>query len=203
MPAFPEIHRAFAAYQPELVTDSSNPQAAVAVVLRERSATTEVLFIERSQRDDDPWSGHMAFPGGHVEASDANSNEAAERETEEEVGLSLEGAELIGRLDDQSGGPAASPLVISAFVYKVEETPPLAPNYEVREAFWFPVPALLERERRVEHPPVPVNGNRYPGILVGEPGRHVVWGVTLRFVEGFLRIAGRPLPERPWPKWTG
>jgi hypothetical protein len=30
----------------------------------------------------------------------------------------------------------------------------------------------------------------YPGILVGDPDRHVVWGLTYRFVEMFRSVAG-------------
>ena len=70
---------------------AEHQQAAVAVVLREGDSGSEILFIERSTREDDPWSGHMAFPGGRVEAADANTRAAAERETLEEVGVSLAG----------------------------------------------------------------------------------------------------------------
>jgi len=33
----------------------------------------------------------------------------------------------------------------------------------------------------------------YPGILVGEPDRHVVWGLTYRFLELFFVALGRQL----------
>ena len=95
--------------------------------------------------------------------------------------------------------PRASPsLVISAFVYRAQGEQPLTPNHEVREAFWFPLASLLEPARFVEHPGRRVQGYSLPGILVGEPDRHVVWGLTYRFLEGFFRVVGRPLPDR----WT-
>jgi hypothetical protein len=37
---------------------------------------------------------------------------------------------------------------------------------------------------------------RFPGVLVGEPGRHVVWGLTYRFLERMLEILEHPLQER-------
>src|ERR1700682_285931 len=40
------------------------PRAAVAAVLRAGTTGPEILFIERAKREGDPWSGHMAFPGG-------------------------------------------------------------------------------------------------------------------------------------------
>ena len=36
----------------------------------------------------------------------------------------------------------------------------------------------------------------YPGIVVGDPVRHVVWGLTYRFLEVFYEIVGRPLADR-------
>jgi hypothetical protein len=36
----------------------------------------------------------------------------------------------------------------------------------------------------------------FPGILVGEPGRHVVWGLTYRFLELFMDAIEHPLPDR-------
>jgi hypothetical protein len=36
----------------------------------------------------------------------------------------------------------------------------------------------------------------YPGIVVGDPVRHVVWGLTYRFLEVFFEIVGRPLADR-------
>ena len=66
---------------------------------------------------------------------------------------------------------------------------------EVRMAFWFPLSGLHDPERQVRHT-YPGAGMDFPGILVGEPGRHVVWGLTYRFLEEFFGIAGTPLPSR-------
>ncbi|NNL85157.1 MAG: NUDIX domain-containing protein, partial [Myxococcales bacterium] len=59
------------------------------MIFRENSAHTEVLFIERARHPDDPWSGHMALPGGRLDPVDASLRAAAERETREEVGVEL------------------------------------------------------------------------------------------------------------------
>ena len=45
-------------------------QAAVAAILRGGQLGTEILFIKRASKDGDPWSGDMAFPGGHREDDD-------------------------------------------------------------------------------------------------------------------------------------
>jgi 8-oxo-dGTP pyrophosphatase MutT (NUDIX family) len=197
MPSLDEIRRALAARAPELASDPSSQRAAVAICLRERRGA-EVLLIERARREGDPWSGHMAFPGGRVDAGDRSPRRAAERETFEEVGLRLLGAERLGRLDDLRGHHAAGDpaLVISAFVYRVPDPPPLVLSEEVEQAFWFPLAELLDPERHVEYRFGPGSEWRYPGILVGDPERHVVWGLTYRFLEVFLRAVGHPLPAR-------
>jgi 8-oxo-dGTP pyrophosphatase MutT (NUDIX family) len=184
------IREGLAEYTPRILSAGQAQKAAVAVVLREgKRRWPEILFIERAQHPADPWSGHMAFPGGRVDPCDATVRSAAERETLEEVGLSLGEAERLGRLDDLEGlkgGGRRAGIVISAFVYHHRSPGPLRINYEVEEAFWVPLPVLSDPARRVEyiHPLLPAEV--YPGILVGDPDRHVVWGLTYRFVEGFL-----------------
>src|SRR6185295_3323821 len=64
-------------------------RAAVAAILRESATDLEALLIRRAEREDDPWSGHMAFPGGRRGAADRDIEETARRETLEEIGLDL------------------------------------------------------------------------------------------------------------------
>jgi 8-oxo-dGTP pyrophosphatase MutT (NUDIX family) len=189
---------ALGAHRPLELGDAGARRAAVAMVLARRPEGPSVLFIERASHPGDPWSGHMAFPGGRVEEGDAHAREAAERETLEEVGLTLRGAECIGRLDDKQGNPRTRPaLLISAFVYALAEPLALAPNHEVREAFWFPLADLADPAR---HVPYLAHSVEFPGILIGEPERHVVWGLTYSFLESFFRAVGRPLPNRWKPE---
>jgi 8-oxo-dGTP pyrophosphatase MutT (NUDIX family) len=202
MPQLAEIRLALSRHEPEVLPAVARNHAAVALVLREANRGPEVLFIERARREGDPWSGHMAFPGGRIEPHDNGARDAAERETYEEVGLSLETAETLGRLADLRGRHAGKPggaMVISAFVYHAVDPQPLRLNYEVEHAFWFPVASLLDEERHVEYRAASRSEVRFPGICVGERDRHVVWGLTYRFLEVFLEVSGRPLRNR----WDG
>jgi 8-oxo-dGTP pyrophosphatase MutT (NUDIX family) len=197
VPRLDDISRSLRSYQPNLVDVAGRARAAVALVLREQGERAEVLFIERASREGDPWSGHMAFPGGRVDPGDSGTRQAAERETLEEVGVSLAGRVYLGRLDDLEGRPQRDQgMVISAHVYHLADPQPLSPNHEVREAFWFPLAELLERERHVTYPHATYGEKQLPGILVGVPDRHIVWGLTYRFLDVFLSIIGKPLPDR-------
>ena len=189
-----QIRCALAGHAPRIIRPTAK-HAAVAAVLHETTSGTEVLFIERAEHPGDPWSGHMAFPGGRVDPGDTTPQHAAERETREEVGIELASAERLGRLDDVEGAPPGfDSLVVSAFVYHLEPrvTPTL--NYEVRDALWVPMATLLDSSRHVPFFwPREQREMHYPGILVGQPERHVVWGLTYRFVELFFTALGHPI----------
>ncbi|KAJ3048728.1 hypothetical protein HK097_010256, partial [Rhizophlyctis rosea] len=66
----------------------------------------ELLFVRRAVHIRDRWSGHMAFPGGKAEPGETDE-EAAVRETLEEVGLDLRAESFIplGALDDREIRP--------------------------------------------------------------------------------------------------
>ncbi|MEE2674216.1 MAG: CoA pyrophosphatase [Myxococcota bacterium] len=196
MPRPSDIAQRMGRYQPNLVEGDDRARAAVAVVLRGLDDDAEVLFIERATRTGDPWSGHMALPGGRLDPGDAGTQAAAERETLEEVGVRLADGSYLGRLDDLEGRPERNDrMVVSAYVYHTATSEPLLLNHEVREAFWFPVSELLAAERQVTYPHATYGGKQLPGILVGVPERQIVWGLTYRFLDIFLSVVGKPLPN--------
>ena len=111
----------------------------------------EALMIERSQRPGDPWSGHMAFPGGMVDQEDRNSLAAAQRETLEEIGLDLSAhGRLIGRLSDvaSQGHRRYRPMAIVPYVFELKALPPLRLNHEVASIVWVPLRFLRDPANR-------------------------------------------------------
>jgi 8-oxo-dGTP pyrophosphatase MutT (NUDIX family) len=201
VPRIEDIRRSLSGYAPSLAKRDSERRASVALVLREGAGRgAEILFIERAEKDGDPWSGHMAFPGGRVDLPAESPEQAAVRETLEEVGLALAREARLGRLDDMEGHHAgrAQGMVISAFVYHAQNPGRLVPQAsEVRETLWVPVRELVEPTRHVRRPFRGTGSFEFPGIVVGEPDRHVVWGLTYRFLEVFFRAIQRPFPS-PW-----
>src|SRR5215217_9092199 len=129
--------------------------AAVACMLRERAKGLELFVIKRAEKAGDPWSGHMALPGGRREPGDESVYDTARRETLEEVGIDLDEGRFLGRLDDLDSRPRTMPgqLVVSTVVVAIETEPgPLDPC-KVVEAFWVPVDRLVDEE--VEIPDFP------------------------------------------------
>lgn len=170
--------------------------AAVAAVLRPGDDGAEVLLIRRAEREGDPWSGHIAFPGGHREATDADLLATARRETREEVGLDLDTHELLGPLDQHAATARGRfmGMVIAPYVFAIDGVPPLVPNHEVEELLWAPLGPIVRGERNVEkqieHAGEPLV---FPGYGVGD---HVVWGLTHRMLTDLLDIlaGGAPRP---------
>src|SRR5688572_28899501 len=84
-----DIRCILAAHTPRILTPTAKHAAVAAVLHEPGEGHPELLFIERAEHPLDPWSGHMAFPGGRVDPGDPGPRHAAERETLEEVGLDL------------------------------------------------------------------------------------------------------------------
>jgi 8-oxo-dGTP pyrophosphatase MutT (NUDIX family) len=172
-------------------TAGEQPSAAVAAVLRAASGGLDLLFIRRAEHPRDPWSGHMAWPGGHIDESDPHPLAAALRETREELALDLErDGELLGALPvvrtHLRRGPG--PRHVAAFVFALHRDSELHPNHEVQEALWVPLAFLSDRRNR----------ERFVWLGRGVPlalpcyrfeGRQI-WGLTLHMLDHLLRRIG-------------
>ncbi|MDQ3138574.1 MAG: CoA pyrophosphatase [Gemmatimonadota bacterium] len=144
-----------------------------------------VLLIRRADRAGDPWSGHMALPGGRRGAGDADLRVTAMRETCEEVGLVLHRADLAGSLDDVvPRTPVLPPIAVRPYVFFLSERPPLTPNVEVAAASWVALDHLLLPEiyhsARLDIGGAPRD---VPAYTVAEA---IVWGMTERILTNLL-----------------
>ena len=182
-----DIGRRLESRTPRLVEDPNEVRAAVAAVLRDGGAGVELLLIERARKAGDPWSGHLGFPGGKVEERDVGERHTAERETREELGLDLTGAEYMGRLDDLTG--ATLPVLVSGFAYHPVEEVAFALSDEVVDAFWQPMGTLVDRRNhRTHHFRYRYQEHEHDVIDLGA-GRPLLWGLTYRFTVQLLGIA--------------
>ncbi|HEY6330787.1 MAG TPA: CoA pyrophosphatase [Blastocatellia bacterium] len=191
-------------YYDEVVSEPKAGSAAVAIILTgQRSEASEgtslkLCLIKRAERHDDPWSGHMALPGGRVSATDFSIQSAAEREVMEEVGLTIDSKLLIGRLPQLPirRYRIDTGLMLSPFVYYAGPQPlPLIPNHEVAAAFWVDLDYLWDPANRTTlRATYDEKELVFPAIRIGDD---LLWGLTLRVLQLFADRIGEPFAPGP------
>jgi len=173
----------------EVVLGDGYRRAAVALVLtRCDKGAPALLMIKRAAFETDPWSGHIALPGGRQEARDASLQATAIRETREETAIDLaRDGRIIGRLDDLQPMTTVLPrIIIAPFVAILRATLPVSLSEEVADAFWVPVADLLDPAASREIVLDLTGGpRRVPSI---QHGGHVIWGLTERILRQFLSL---------------
>lgn len=163
--------------------------AAVLVGLVPRERGLHVLLTRRHDGLS-KHAGQISFPGGRIEADDADAVQAALRETEEETGIAPALVQPVGRIEPLA---TVSEYLIQPIVARI------APDYELRldprevtAAFELP----LARAARSE---------LWQPYAVHRPGLelvmraldfegHTIWGATAMIIERLLaRLRGVPL----------
>jgi len=174
----------------QLEPDGDARYAAIALVLRASGVgEPELLMIKRAEAERDPWSGHIACPGGRMEPADRDLEQTAIRETWEETGVDLERhGRILGTLDDiRPRSPHLPPLIIRPFVAIAEPTVAVVVSNEVAEAFWVPLSAIRETTawgRAI----VRVRGVGEREEDVFRHGQFTVWGLTHRALTQFVEL---------------
>jgi 8-oxo-dGTP pyrophosphatase MutT (NUDIX family) len=183
------IEAALGAHRPVIVgDDEAERRAAVMLVLREADDVA-VLFVQRAEVERDPWSGHMALPGGRADPEDHDLVHTALRELREETALTIPRNGVLGRLDDVHPVSRQLPsIAVTPFVAWLEAGAHVEPNPEIQDHVWIPLIALCDPDHRSELQVRVKGGERvYPAI---EYQGYTIWGLTLRIIHGFLAVIG-------------
>ena len=170
-------------------TRAGPARASVALVVRPGDRDLELLLIKRATFAGDPWSGHMALPGGRRSAEDRTSLDTAIREAREEVSVDLARVgEYLGRLDDVEPRSGAPNIVVAPFVFRVPQEVTVRPNAEVALAVWVAVGHLADPASATEYLHELAGGAHLRFPAIGYQG-HVIWGITHRIIGQFLDAA--------------
>lgn len=185
---FNRIEALLAMRNSEVLPDSGRcTRASVAMILHQAVNDVEILFIQRAAHDLDPWSGHIAFPGGKLEDGEL-ARQAALRETYEEVGIDLGQGRYLGRLSDITG--ANLPVRVSCCLFGVDRMvcrPVL--NEEVGDLFWVRLSDLCKPGSHLQSLVVfDEKSFEVPAIRLPVDGKPVLWGITYRLVMQFLHL---------------
>lgn len=162
-----------------VTTDPVIGEARAAVALLVRKAGTpeaEVLLGRRVQSARDPWSGHIAFPGGKREPADLDLLDTAVRELAEETGIALSREKATGKLPMAYAGRHAGPLVpVQPWLFFVDDAVPSQGDGELDELAWVRLASLDDPSLRVSSP--------VPEHMGVSTSLGVLWGMTLATLE--------------------
>lgn len=164
-------------------------QAAVAVVVAPGATGDEVLVLRRATVVGDPWSGHIALPGGGLEPFDASLEAAARRETLEETGIDLSHSDCIATLASVAPQAPAAPVVtIAPFVFRYTGDKSVRMSREIVESWWIPVTEFQcddawKIRTILTHDGATINVRGF------QCHGHVLWGLTARILDEFLNRA--------------
>lgn len=132
-------------------------------------------------------SGQIAFPGGKVDASDADAAAAALREAEEEVGLDPRCVELLGALPDYLSSSAYR---ITPIVGLVQPSAEFRPNpHEVADLFEVPL-AFLMNPAHHQRRAMDWQGQRHEWLAMpyDDAGtERFIWGATAAMLRNLYR----------------
>ena len=157
--------------------------AAVLVPLVDHAEGMAVLLTRRTAHLADH-AGQIAFPGGRIEAGDADAVAAALRETEEEVGVPRDRVSIIGRLDTYVTGTGFE---ITPIVGIIDPPVPLALDpFEVAEVFEVPLAYILDR-RNHQRVIREVGGRRRCYFILPFEGRNI-WGATAGMLVNLAEV---------------
>lgn len=156
------------------------PEAAVLIPIVTRAEPT-LLFTRRADHLN-THRGQVAFPGGKREPGDADLLDTALRETEEEIALSRDRVELLGRLSDVL---SLHGLKVTPYVGLIPPDLPLRPDPAELDAI-FEVPLSLFLEDCRSHTDVITVDDRPYYVPSYEAQGHVIWGLSAMMLVELL-----------------
>jgi 8-oxo-dGTP pyrophosphatase MutT (NUDIX family) len=161
-------------------------QAAVLLPLVQRAQLQVLLTLRSAQLSSH--AGQIAFPGGRIDAGDADAVAAALREAQEEVGLEACYVQVLGALPAYltSSGYEVTPVVAL-----VQPDFVLQPNgAEVADVFEVPLAFLMDPANHRHHRIESAQGARQWLSMPYQDAQQqrYIWGVTAGILRNFYRF---------------
>jgi len=162
----------------DLIVNDGLRDAAVLIPVVDRGEEASVILTKRTDKLRSH-AGQIAFPGGRLDPTDPTPEFAALRETEEEIGLSSNFIEVVGRMPDYVSGSGFRIAPILSVVkpgFRLDINPD-----EVDDAFEVPLAFLMD----------PANHNRESRIWEKKERfyytmpfhERFIWGVTAGIIR--------------------
>jgi 8-oxo-dGTP pyrophosphatase MutT (NUDIX family) len=164
----------------KLKSENLDASASVTVLLRVVNEDFQVLFVKRSEKSGDPWSGQTAFPGGKRDPEDRNLKETVVRETLEETSINLlVGCRFLGAMEPVRSTQKPE-MQILPFVVLLEKEQAIKLNEELSEYFWTPLKELAKHRGTARF-----SFGEYPAYIIEN---HIIWGLTYKILQNLLSL---------------
>lgn len=158
-------------------------RSAVLILLHEQDAKLCVLLTLRNGSLGHH-AGQISFPGGGIEKGES-AEEAALRETHEEVGAKVPRKAIVGKLTELYVAPSNN--LIQPFVAFSSSLPPLELNFEeVEEVFSVPIARLGKHEVNTETRTIEGFEVEVPHWNLGR--KTLLWGATAMILSELVEL---------------
>lgn len=155
-------------------------KAGVLLLLFRKDGELRVLLTKRSA-EVEHHKGQVSFPGGSVDAGDADIIATAVRETEEEIGIPAQRIRILGLFDDVW---TPSGFSITPVVGYTDAPPEARLSPEVEEVLEVPVAFFLDpRNERVKQL---TREGKLLDVYFYTWGKTEIWGATAWMMRSFL-----------------
>lgn len=162
----------------DLILNARLRDAAILVPVVDHGSEATVILTKRTDHLS-THSGQIAFPGGRIDAEDASPEDAALRETEEEIGLDRSFIEVVGRMPDYVSG---SGFRIAPVLSVVRPDFMLTLNRdEVDDAFEVPLAFLMDPANHSQESLVWQGRERHFYTMPYE--QRYIWGITAGIIR--------------------
>jgi len=171
-----------AAHPPAPAPGLFKPATVMALFLFSREPA--LLFIQKADREGYVWRNQMAFPGGHVDKTDASARQAAFRELYEETGIVSGNVQYIGSLGHFQ---TLKNRDIQAFTGVWNQKDDIVfDTEEISRVLEIPFKVLWQTHLEKGY------AGRRPNVMsLTYPYKDVViWGVTAQIVHHLIEIVG-------------
>ena len=161
------------------------PQAAVLIGIlnaNNPNEDTEIIYTLRSSKLS-THSGEVSFPGGKRDEIDASLEKTALREANEEIGLNVNDAEFLGRLDYLV---SRHNIEVNPIIFSINKEPQFVPNEEIEAVFTVPISFLINK-KNLQKDIVEKHGKRWL-VPQWQYKNLTIWGLTAMITTNFLNI---------------